>query len=329
MSWGIITGLDGSAPSPQNLSVSSVSGTSATLSWDAATDESTILGYRVYLDGTLRDTQTVTGASHSYVATGIADDATHLFVVVTYDDQGEYGAAGLSYYHASGGSGDAGSGKATPAAIIGIVRSLLQDPDAVTWPLDLLLDAYNEGVRQIVTLKPNAGMGTYLFKTISGAQQFLPGNILFVQGVDGNVGSDGTTRGAALAPMKKSAMDRLMPEWLTMQGTASAILFDYDVRDPLTLWLYPPSDGTGYLSLSAVLLPDTVTSGNYLLALPDAICAAYGGALVDYVLYRAFGVDQENPAYAALSAKYLESFIQKIGAQAVAEQGYTKPAPQG
>lgn len=80
--------VDGNAPSvPQNVSATA-SGTSATVTWTASTDDVAVTGYEVYRNGT----KVGTTATTSYSDTGLAGNTTYNYTVKAYDAAGNVSA---------------------------------------------------------------------------------------------------------------------------------------------------------------------------------------------------------------------------------------------
>jgi chitodextrinase len=83
------TTLDVTAPSkPANLEATVVSSTKITLTWNAATDNLKVAGYRIYRNGTQIATKTLT----SYTDSGLAKNTTYTYTVAAYDDAGNLSA---------------------------------------------------------------------------------------------------------------------------------------------------------------------------------------------------------------------------------------------
>jgi chitodextrinase/C1A family cysteine protease len=84
---------DTQAPTaPTSLAASSVTATTATLSWTASTDNVAVTGYNVYKNSTLLGTTT----SASYSVTGLTAATTYSFYVTAYDAAGNVSAASSS-----------------------------------------------------------------------------------------------------------------------------------------------------------------------------------------------------------------------------------------
>ncbi len=90
----IIAGTpDTQAPTaPTNLAASGVTSTTATLTWNASTDNVAVTGYNVYQNGILLGTTTGT----SYSVTGLTAATTYSFYVTAYDAAGNVSAASSS-----------------------------------------------------------------------------------------------------------------------------------------------------------------------------------------------------------------------------------------
>lgn len=74
---------------PIEVSVDSITSTTAVLSWSGATDNVSIAKYLVYIDGT----QVGEATTETYTATGLAPSATYSFTVVAVDDSGNQSSA--------------------------------------------------------------------------------------------------------------------------------------------------------------------------------------------------------------------------------------------
>ncbi|MBU1260254.1 MAG: DUF4968 domain-containing protein [Planctomycetes bacterium] len=78
-------GLDTEAPSvPQNLTVTNVTGSSVSLSWDSSTDNVGVAGYKLYRNGI----EIGASAGTTYTNTGLISSTTYTYTVSAYDAQG-------------------------------------------------------------------------------------------------------------------------------------------------------------------------------------------------------------------------------------------------
>ena len=107
-------GLDGSSgggdtspPSvPSNLAVTGVTGSSASLSWSASTDNVAVAGYRVYRNGA----QVGTATGTTFTDTGLTAATQYTYMVAAYDAAGNVSAQSstVTATTSSGGGGGAG-----------------------------------------------------------------------------------------------------------------------------------------------------------------------------------------------------------------------------
>ncbi len=80
--WGIYTGSDTEAPTvPMNIVLSNITNTTIDVSWDASTDNESVAGYNVYVDGTLTKQVTTT----SVTIENLASNTTYAFSVLAKD----------------------------------------------------------------------------------------------------------------------------------------------------------------------------------------------------------------------------------------------------
>lgn len=82
--------VDTTAPSvPANVAATAASSSSASVTWNASTDNVAVTGYEIYRDGTLIDTATGT----SYSDSGLSANTTYNYTVKAYDAAGNRSAA--------------------------------------------------------------------------------------------------------------------------------------------------------------------------------------------------------------------------------------------
>ncbi|BFH60104.1 NHL domain-containing protein [Paenibacillus azoreducens] len=81
-------------PEGSVLTASDIMQTSVKLSWASATDNVGVTGYRIYVNGTERET--VDGSVHATTINGLSADTTYTFKVTAYDAAGNESEPGLS-----------------------------------------------------------------------------------------------------------------------------------------------------------------------------------------------------------------------------------------
>jgi hypothetical protein len=203
---------------------------------------------------------------------------------------------------------------------------LLQDADATRWPLTELLGWLNDGLREIVILKPNANSKTMSMSLVQGTRQTIPDTAHALLDVVRNL-SALSVGGEAVTPVMRADMDAALPGW----HTAAALPFSdkvihviTDSDDQRTFHVVPGNTGSGYLEIIASVIPATI-------APPDAqsdiaaytatvdVQDVYQNALLDYVLYRAFDKDRATPSAAARALTHYQAFMSAMGNKARGE----------
>lgn len=205
------------------------------------------------------------------------------------------------------------------SSIMARVNDLLSNAGYVTWTEPQLRANYEEAVRALVTALPPAHVATVDATLAPGVFQTLPDEAQAIMAFVGNVGVDG-----APGQLVKLGRKDLLDEELPMLAAMTAPLVGYQVHrgyldpmDPLIFYVAPPVPAgyTGKLRLRLAMLPAapnwTVSGG------PDfPLRAGFDTAVIEYVLYRAFGrADETNPDYQrALTHKAaFDAELQKLG----------------
>ena len=139
--------------------------------------------------------------------------------------------------------------------------------------------------------------------------------------------TDGTTPGKVVVPLSKQSLDSSNPDWHTAASSAVTKHFAYDLRYPKTFYVFPPqpASGQGYLELIYGASPAP------LAAVADAIVLdeVYENILIDYVAYRAYGRDSEDPSHATLSQSHYAAFAAALGARVQSEAAIASSMPVG
>jgi len=187
---------------------------------------------------------------------------------------------------------------------------LLADAQNVRWTRATLLDLVNEGVRQVVLVRPDASTRVQSVQLSPGSRQDLPSGGLRLLAVLRNMGADGQSPGQAVRLVERAALDASAPDW-NAAGAESAITeYLYDLRRPGVYHVYPPLTGTGpvYAEIAYSASPRAVTDEEAPLGLDEV----YAGPILDWVLYRAFHADIESPAGRARAEHHFQAFYRAL-----------------
>jgi hypothetical protein len=199
-------------------------------------------------------------------------------------------------------------------------RTILQDRGAVArWPLTELLDWVNEGAQRICAAKPNANTAITDLALVTGARQSLPSSATNIARVIS--GASGGAERAVTAVSRKS-LEAFCPGWMDPAIVSATAIPDhviYDIANPDIFWVYPPSLGGGALTVDLCLNPTPIAAP---LVNPDQLASysmdiplndEFQGALLDYLLYRAFSKDANMPNMQGRAAQHFAAFQVAIG----------------
>lgn len=228
----------------------------------------------------------------------------------------------------------------TGREIMQLAGVLLNDVDAVRWPLSELCDWINEGVRAIVLAKPSASSTSVVLKLAVGTLQYInadaaPAVPLSLVKIVRNLKSDAVPRvgGRIISPTLGVLLDAQDPYWhdpLRTRYKKDVLQYVYDENNPLEFYSYPGNDGTGIVEAIISVLPkklEAAADGDPLalesyegdVGLPEP----YSVPLLEYVLYRAFSKDELTGNATQASAHY-QLFAAAVGLK-IQVEGATSP----
>lgn len=177
---------------------------------------------------------------------------------------------------------------ATAQAAIDRARYQLHDADAVRWSDAELLAYLNDGLRQIVTIKPEANTLEALFTPAdTSALQTLPaGGVKFIKATFNEAAGGGKT--ASIRFCEKDVLDTFLPGWSSdapIAPNADSYYEHYmhDPRDPTRFYLYPQPAPAYPLWIMYTAVPTELTLTTDTFPLADQ----YLEAASQYIVYRA------------------------------------------
>lgn len=197
----------------------------------------------------------------------------------------------------------------TAASVINKAAILLLDLANVRWTRAELLGWINDAQRAVALSKPDASNSVASVKLIAGTKQALPPDAWLLMDVVRNMGTNGTTPGQAIRIVTRELIDAMNPSWHASPQVSVIDNYIYNVQDQISYYVYPPSDGTGYIELNyAQLPPDVLTEANLLV-----ISDIYVPVVLDYIMYRCCSKDAEYAAGLRLASAYYKSFATAMG----------------
>lgn len=211
--------------------------------------------------------------------------------------------------------------------IIDRAAMIIQDITNVRWPLTELTDWLNDGRREIAINRPDVYTAYETVTLAQDTKQLLSsltnasgsGKGLKLRDVPRN-----TTSGRAISLTQRGFLDQQNPTWQTSVPAAQngdIKHFMLDERSPDVFWVYPkPASAACQIDVIYQYTPkDYIASGQAQTG-QQALTAElapyetlYGGALVDYLCYRAFSKDSEYAGNAQRALAHYQQFQNALG----------------
>lgn len=217
----------------------------------------------------------------------------------------------------------------TAADVFTRVRLQAQDEDSVRWSLAEDRLWINDGMRQIVLLKPSAYSTTVVMTLAAGTKQTLASTYMSVLAIKRNMKTNGTDGAKAIRMVERDILDAVHPNWhdTTVYAAAASVKQAvFDPKNPREFYVFPANDGTGKveLTVSSVptpigvpTVPESIADAAYTAAL--ALGDEWLNALVDYVLFRNYLKDMGGVGNSARAAAHYKMFGDSCGVKLAME----------
>lgn len=214
--------------------------------------------------------------------------------------------------------------------IIDQVTDVTKDYDHVRWTLAEIARWLNNAQDQIAQIHPRAASQYRTLTLTSGSRQDLriidpAERWIRLFELTCNVteaDSEGAASGKTIRQISRPSLDFAFRTWRGKAATAQEVKeFAMDEREAFTFDVNPPvAAGTKVYALVAVKPAPcmVLTSDASTLADPDeqfGLADGYEIPAVDYVLFRCFNKDANDPTYAQRSATHLQSFQLAMGVE--------------
>jgi hypothetical protein len=192
--------------------------------------------------------------------------------------------------------------------IVTSVRLLLNDVGADRWDDDQLLNWIYEAHIQVINDAPDLCKVRGVVATVAGAAQTLPATIHTLVYVYGICNVSGVVS-SILTEVTDTELFIENPAWMSA-AAATPVHWAHNSANAGAYYLYPFSAGTGYILADYIEQPTLGT--DVATDTLDMFDVTLIPAFVDYVLYRAFGIDSDHTENMALSKDYLSSYVAKL-----------------
>lgn len=181
-------------------------------------------------------------------------------------------------------------------------QTLLNDSDAVRWPLSELAGWINEGVRAICLAKPSAKSTTQTLDLVAGTLQTIPEAALALLAIRRNItNTEAVSAGGRVVTRTSiTELNAEEPNWhvsASVPFSATVRQFAFDEENPRAFYVYPGNTGTGHVEAVLSVLPTALdTDGDALADYETAVGLPepYSVPLLDYVMFRAHSKDDEG-----------------------------------
>lgn len=216
----------------------------------------------------------------------------------------------------------------TAQNIVDRASMIIQDLTNVRWPLTELINWLNDSRRELAVVRPDIYSVSAPVALTAGAKQALPSGGLRLMDVPRN------SSGPAITITQRGFLDQQNPGWHQMPASGTIKHFMLDERNPSTFWVYPPANSSASVEIIYQQAPADYSASSALSPYEEL----YGGAIVDYICYRAFSKDSEYAGNAQRAVAHYTQFINSLNAGGainaatspnVQNVGGTKQIPQG
>jgi len=175
------------------------------------------------------------------------------------------------------------------------------------------LEYLNSAFKAIANARPDILVTTSNYALVTGSYQALPEDGVRLIDITRNKGVAGTTEGSPVTKADREDLEAVNPEWHSnVQASGIEVsAYCYDARYPRIFYIYPAITAPTYVELiySFIYSVDAYDDHVY-------VSSNFDEALVDYMLYMAYSMDDDSVQNRELSIKYLNKFYQELGMQA-------------
>lgn len=209
--------------------------------------------------------------------------------------------------------------------IISRARTLLKDASSVRWTLSELQLWINDSYRDTVILRPDANTLVGEFVCAEGPRQRVTATFSNASRLIECVRNTATSSNKSRVRIaSRASVDSMRPNWYAETPTVNIELFVFDPRTPTEFLVYPPASTAARLEVMYAQVPSPHTLTDAQLVNPATaevirIDDMFAGAMLDYVLYRAYSKDAEDTANANRATLHFQAFQNALGVKGQSE----------
>ena len=176
--------------------------------------------------------------------------------------------------------------------------------DGTRWSDATLISFINDCLEEMVVIEPMVGINIAVVQLAVGVVQSSGGYKLI--DVMCNCTSGGLEKQAVIK-LNKPTVEFTNPTWATARARNTTKFFMPSTEIPAEFFVYPPSDGTGYVKLKRASFVSPITA----LANTVSVGDQYKQAIVDYVCYKAYKQDTDT-VNRQKASEYYQDFLSKL-----------------
>ena len=175
--------------------------------------------------------------------------------------------------------------------IINRAGILLQDTANVRWTAEWLRDAVSDSYTEVINRRPDAHSFAVAHNCAAGVRQSVAASQpRAIRVIDVVVNTAATSDKRSVRRTERKTLDDQVRSWQAQAETENIELFMLDPNLPKEFLVYPPATSAAVLEIVISTLPTPHNSTSETLRIGDN----FAGAILDYVLYRAFSRDAET-----------------------------------
>lgn len=199
--------------------------------------------------------------------------------------------------------------------IIDRVSIVLDDPNHVVYNIQHKINALNEALQSLVSVRPDAASYTAMMLLVAGTRQTLPSDGVRLLKVIRNKGVSGLSdAGRSIRKADMLVQDALLPDWHLTNGQTTISEYFYDPLSPKEFYVYPPAPVSPQIGIdiSYVRVLPTIAATTDTFPVDDY----YAPAVQEWMLYSLWcGDDEQSPNYSAAQA-HLQTFFNLLQVKA-------------
>lgn len=208
--------------------------------------------------------------------------------------------------------------------LVARAKTILQDEDSVRWTLSELQWWLNDGYRETLIFRPDSNTITGEFTCVAGPRQVLTTTFPNATRLVSVLRNTATTSNKyAVRLVDRRVLDDQRKGWYAETPTVSVEEYMFDARQPKEFLVYPPATSAARLEVAYAQVPSphTLTDiqlNNLATTETIRIDDTFANSLLDYMLFRAYTKDAEQPGSAARAVAHYQAFQNSLGVAAQA-----------